>query len=95
MCWLGCPGGLSAGQEGEFMSTTGFYDSLSEDYDRFVNWPARLAFELPFFRALFAAHGVKVVGVDINLRVGIGGGPGYRFRCRHLPGQFATPRLDG
>ena len=24
------------------------YDSLSEDYDRFVNWPNRLAFEMPF-----------------------------------------------
>ncbi|HVN53855.1 MAG TPA: class I SAM-dependent methyltransferase [Anaerolineaceae bacterium] len=24
------------------------YDAFSNDYDRFVNWPARLAFELPF-----------------------------------------------
>jgi SAM-dependent methyltransferase len=24
------------------------YDALSRDYDRFVNWPDRLAFELPF-----------------------------------------------
>ena len=24
------------------------YDSFAEDYDRFVNWPNRLAFELPF-----------------------------------------------
>lgn len=43
------------------MSTIGFYDSLSEDYDRFVNWPARLAFELPFFRTLFAEHNVRQV----------------------------------
>lgn len=43
------------------MSATEFYNHLSEDYDRFVNWPARLAFELPFFRALFAEHGVREV----------------------------------
>jgi glycine/sarcosine N-methyltransferase len=24
------------------------YDSFADDYDRFVNWPGRLAFELPF-----------------------------------------------
>lgn len=29
------------------------YNDFSEDYDRFVNWPARLAFELPFIRSLF------------------------------------------
>lgn len=27
------------------------YDALSEDYDRFVNWPGRLAVELPFITA--------------------------------------------
>lgn len=27
------------------------YDSFSSDYDRFVNWPARLAFEMPFLTA--------------------------------------------
>ena len=27
------------------------YDSLSVDYDRFVNWPKRLAFEMPFIEA--------------------------------------------
>lgn len=43
------------------MSATEFYNHLSEDYDRFVNWPARLAFELPFFQALFAEHGVREV----------------------------------
>ena len=26
------------------------YDALSADYDRFVNWPARLAVELPFIK---------------------------------------------
>lgn len=28
--------------------TTIMYDDFSSDYDRFVNWPARLAMELPF-----------------------------------------------
>jgi glycine/sarcosine N-methyltransferase len=27
------------------------YDSLSKDYDYFVNWPERLAYELPFIQA--------------------------------------------
>jgi SAM-dependent methyltransferase len=33
------------------MSTTALYDALSEDYDRFVDWPARLAYELPWVEA--------------------------------------------
>lgn len=37
------------------------YDALSADYDRFVNWEARLAHELPFFERLFAEHGVRSV----------------------------------
>ncbi|HPH96425.1 MAG TPA: class I SAM-dependent methyltransferase [Anaerolineaceae bacterium] len=36
------------------------YNDFSEDYDRFVNWPARLAFELPFIRSLFPA-GVSIL----------------------------------
>lgn len=27
------------------------YDSFSEDYDRFVNWPSRLRYEMPFIEA--------------------------------------------
>lgn len=27
------------------------YDSFAEDYDRFVNWPGRLEFELPFIQS--------------------------------------------
>ncbi len=30
------------------------YDSFAEDYDRFVNWPERLAYELPFLTAMLA-----------------------------------------
>ncbi|MFZ5916429.1 MAG: class I SAM-dependent methyltransferase [Chloroflexota bacterium] len=37
------------------------YDALGADYDRFVNWEARLAHELPFFERLFAEHGVRRV----------------------------------
>ena len=37
------------------------YDDLSNDYDRFVNWPARLAAELPFLEAQLAAHGARRV----------------------------------
>jgi len=31
------------------------YDHFSSDYDRFVNWPARLAAELPFIQAQLAS----------------------------------------
>lgn len=37
------------------------YDTLAADYDRFVDWPARLAFELPFLEGLFRAHGARRV----------------------------------
>ena len=30
------------------------YETFSADYDRFVNWPSRLAFELPFLEAQLA-----------------------------------------
>jgi glycine/sarcosine N-methyltransferase len=43
------------------MSQVPLYDAFSEDYDRFVNWEARLAFELPFFREAFARHSVRRV----------------------------------
>ncbi len=37
------------------------YDSLSADYDRFVNWPARLAVEMPFLEQRLAASGARRV----------------------------------
>ncbi len=37
------------------MSQTPLYDALSDDYDRFVDWPARLDYELPFIEAQLAA----------------------------------------
>jgi len=37
----------------------------ASDYDTFVNWDARLARELPFFRDLFAEVGVKSV-IDVG-----------------------------
>jgi SAM-dependent methyltransferase len=33
------------------------YDAFSSDYDRFVNWPARLSFELPFIESQLQAVG--------------------------------------
>ena len=41
------------------MSAVPLYDAFSEDYDRFVNWPARLSFEMPFFRALFRERNAR------------------------------------
>jgi glycine/sarcosine N-methyltransferase len=43
------------------MGQVPLYDTLAADYDRFVNWEARLAHELPFFEGLFQQHGVKRV----------------------------------
>jgi glycine/sarcosine N-methyltransferase len=34
------------------------YDAFSSDYDRFVNWPARLAFEMPFITRQLASVSV-------------------------------------
>ena len=41
--------------------STPLYDSLSKDYDRFVDWPSRLAFELPFLRRQLEAAQAKRV----------------------------------
>ena len=43
------------------MSRVPLYDALAVDYDRFVNWEARLAHELPFFEERFEALGVQRV----------------------------------
>lgn len=39
------------------MSRVPLYDQLSEVYDRFVDWPARLAFELPFLEKVLREAG--------------------------------------
>ncbi len=36
------------------------YDSFSTDYDRFVNWPSRLSFELPFIEKQLEARRSEV-----------------------------------
>lgn len=38
-----------------------FYDALSAEYDLFVDWPARLAHELPFLLRLLERHRVHTV----------------------------------
>jgi SAM-dependent methyltransferase len=43
------------------MATVPLYDTLAVDYDRFVDWDARLAHELPFFTGLFEQAGVRRV----------------------------------
>ncbi len=42
-------------------SAQGFYDAFGEDYDRFVNWGARLSFELPLLLRLLQRHGAHSV----------------------------------
>ena len=41
--------------------TTPLYDDFSADYDRFVNWERRLAFELPFIERQLKAVGARRV----------------------------------
>ncbi len=43
------------------MTHVPLYDAFSEDYDRFVDWPARLAFEMPFLRELLQSHAARCV----------------------------------
>jgi glycine/sarcosine N-methyltransferase len=50
--------------------TVPLYDALGSDYDRFVDWEARLAHELPFFERLFAEHGLRRV---LDAACGTGG----------------------
>lgn len=67
------------------------YDDLSSDYDRFVNWPARLALELPFIsqelrkvgarRVLDAACGTGMHAIALAQQ-------GY-----HVVGADLSPRM--
>jgi SAM-dependent methyltransferase len=43
------------------MSPVPLYDALASDYDRFVDWPGRLAHELPFIERFFREHRVRRV----------------------------------
>ena len=43
------------------MSQVPLYDALAPDYDRFVEWEGRLAYELPFLTTLLEAHRVQRV----------------------------------
>ena len=43
------------------MKTVPLYDELGADYDRFVDWAARLAFELPAIEGLLSRHSARRV----------------------------------
>ncbi|MDY7040920.1 MAG: class I SAM-dependent methyltransferase, partial [Chloroflexota bacterium] len=43
------------------MRTVPLYDPFSSDYDRFVNWKERLAYELPFIERQLTAVGARRV----------------------------------
>lgn len=43
------------------MDSAGFYDHLSSLYDRFVDWPARLSYELPFLEGQLREEGARRV----------------------------------
>jgi len=52
------------------MGTVPLYNSFSADYDRFVNWEERLAYELPFIEQQLAASGARRV-LDMACGTGI------------------------
>ncbi len=41
------------------MATVPLYDDMGADYDRFVDWPARLAMEIPALEKVLAAHDAR------------------------------------
>jgi glycine/sarcosine N-methyltransferase len=43
------------------MTTVPLYDDMGADYDRFVDWESRLAFEIPVLDRLLAGHGARRV----------------------------------
>jgi len=56
------------------MDETSAYDSFSDDYDRFVNWPNRLRFELPFLTAqlAYAPHADEALPRVLDAACGTG-----------------------
>jgi SAM-dependent methyltransferase len=50
------------------------YDSFSTEYDRFVNWPSRLAFEMPFLERQLQTLAAQVAGPLRILDVACGTG---------------------
>ena len=46
------------------------YDEFSADYDRFMNWPARLAAEMPFIEGRLQAIGARRV-LDVACGTGM------------------------
>jgi len=48
------------------------YDTFSAEYDQFVNWPARLAFELPFIERQITAAAARPPGVILDAACGTG-----------------------
>lgn len=52
------------------MGTIPLYDAFSTDYDRFVNWEERLAYELPFVERQLAASDARSV-LDVACGTGL------------------------
>lgn len=61
--------GLQTSQEENIVTIVALYDAFSEDYDRFVDWGARMSFEMPFFRSLFEQ---RAVGRVLDVACGTG-----------------------
>jgi glycine/sarcosine N-methyltransferase len=56
------------------MNDTNAYDQFSEDYDRFVNWKARLALEIPFLTSELSAPACQTGGTASILDAACGTG---------------------
>jgi len=52
------------------MGTVPLYDPFSADYDRFVHWEGRLAYELPFIEQQLSASGTRCV-LDVACGTGM------------------------
>ncbi len=65
------------------MDAPSFYDSLAADYDRIINWPARLAREGDLLRGLVAKTGARTA-------LDVGGGTGRHAEFLHAFGLAVT-----
>ncbi len=70
------------------MDSTTLYDGFSQDYDRFVNWNARLAFEMPLLMETLERHHVERV---LDVACGTGHAQAHRRSLAQVDGR----RVDG
>lgn len=75
------------------MEAREFYDELGSDYDLMVSWDERLRREEPFFRKVFADHGVRSV-LDAACGTGMHAVEFARWGMRTAGADLSTAMID-